>query len=97
MCRDGATGTVQEGGLGGCKFDRWLIVARGWVHSRHIWLTALQTGGSIKPWPRPNPYRRVHLADVDQDESQTGRDFFFVVQLASKGVTRYLSLAVWIP
>ena len=47
MCREvsrmAPLAQVEEGGgeargeeLGGYKFDRWLIVARGWVHCRTV-------------------------------------------------------------
>jgi hypothetical protein len=69
---------IEEGGLrrnslvvGGYKFDRWLIVARGWVHCRPVGtLGRLRSRQGVPVAIKSGRGRirtvRVHLADVDQ-------------------------------
>ncbi|KAI0286067.1 hypothetical protein BGY98DRAFT_944806 [Russula aff. rugulosa BPL654] len=68
--------------LGGCKFDRWLIVARGWVHCRPV--------GRGRGRIRPSPFgRRRSIKMMDGKLAGWDASFFFVVQLAFQGVTKY--------
>ena len=73
-------------------------------NSRHTWPAALLISGragasrgrgQIRNDLSPFGRRRSNvMMDV---KSQTGMRFFFVVQLASEGVTTDLSSVVWIP